>query len=363
VTSRSMQNTWLWSPTLALRAFARCFAWRNVRPASQTIARLLKDTQAEHRADMQRLYATYDLAPVGITEVDRSGRIVRANAHYCRMIGCEKEELIGRHIDELITPEDRESSHDLFERQMRGECPVYSYTKHYVRSDGRIRLVSVTASTVTDSSGVPLYSIRISRDVTDEREAQTALIRELHHRVKNTIATVQSVVTLTIQAEKAPRNVVDKVAGRMRAMAAAHTALSDTTVTQHDLHSIVDRALSGYPNMTCLGPEVALTVEQVMCLSQVLHELATNAAKYGSLSVIEGAVLLLWWVKDGRLHLSWTERNGPPVTPPTRAGLGSKLIARLLQAANAEHDTIWAPEGLRVSIEMPIAQADDGDPE
>ena len=178
-------------------------------------------------------------------------------------------------------------------------------------------------------------------------------MNELNHRVKNTLATVQSIAIQTLRGAdnlKSARNALDS---RIISLAHAHDLLTDRSWSGADISDVVMRAASPFaPDQFHLsGPSVEISPHHALALSLALHELATNAAKYGALTAVEGRIHLAWRVEDGMLHLSWCESGGPAETPPTRRGFGSRLLEEgLVQDLGGETKLDYAPEGVRCEI-------------
>jgi two-component sensor histidine kinase/CheY-like chemotaxis protein len=195
-------------------------------------------------------------------------------------------------------------------------------------------------------------------DVTARRaaaERQALLTREVDHRAKNALAVVQSVVRLTRASEV--RDYVRAVEGRVAALARAHTLLAEDRWRGADLRAVVEEELAAYrggDRLVLRGPPLRLRSEAVQPLSMVLHELATNAAKYGALSTPAGRLDLGWrrLAGDGALELRWRERDGPPVAaPPDRQGFGSTLIAATVRGQlGGRAEMRWAREGLCCTV-------------
>jgi PAS domain S-box-containing protein len=167
-------------------------------------ARIEKDL----RENEQRLRATYEHAFVGIGEVDRSGRFLRVNEQLCSITGYGRQELLGQSFWSVTHVDDLEADQAQFAQQMAGRLDAYTVEKRYVHKDGYVVWVEVAASRVDDTAGKPLYGIRVVRDISERKRAeehQRLLIHELNHRVKNTLATVQSIVSQTLRTSQAPR--------------------------------------------------------------------------------------------------------------------------------------------------------------
>ena len=195
-------------------------------------------------------------------------------------------------------------------------------------------------------------------------EQRQLLINELNHRVKNTLASVQSIALQTLRGASSLQEAREALSDRLVALAKAHDMLTRESWEGAELHDIVAGAISahGGPNRFVIkGPPVWLTPALSLSLALALHELATNAAKYGALSNENGSVAISWEVADPlgepRLTLRWAERGGPPVQPPTRQGFGSRLIQRSLSAEIGGTATVdYAPQGLVCVMQAPIRQ-------
>lgn len=212
--------------------------------------------------------------------------------------------------------------------------------------DGTVSGVFVEGSDVTDR-------------VLAERQ-QKLLVDELNHRVKNSLATVQAIASQTLRSTPEPGPFRDAFEARLIALSATHDLLTATSWRGAELRDVLLVELRPYaPNRYVLdGGDVDLSPAEALALGLVVHELATNAAKYGALSEGEGCVQARWSVEDGRLSLTWQERGGPRVAPPTRVGFGSRLIERSLTGSLAGSARLaFAPDGLTCHIELPLAGA------
>jgi two-component sensor histidine kinase len=202
----------------------------------------------------------------------------------------------------------------------------------------------------------PVAIAGASRDLSERKqieELQRLLANELNHRVKNTLATVQSIVNQTLRGATDIESARAAVDARVIALAGAHDLLTDRSWTGADIVDLVTRAVAPFVagRIVLDGPSVDISPSQALGLSLALHELATNAAKYGALSCPEGRVELRWKVQDDRLHLSWRESGGPRVDPPSRRGFGSRLIENALcRDLGGQTRLELAPEGVRCWI-------------
>jgi PAS domain S-box-containing protein len=316
----------------------------------------------------QRLAATYEHAAIGISEVDADGRLVRVNETVCGIIGYSAEELLKLTVFDVTHPDDRPNDRNCFERQVAGTADSYTVEKRLVCKDGRVIWASVTSSSVYDSAGRFLYGIRVLQDITERKGAeawQKALVDELNHRVKNTLATVQSLAAQTLQGSSGSiAKMREDFNARLFALSKAHDQLSRVGWQSADFQSLVDGIFAPYrlhggEQVRLNGPSVRLPPNAALLLAMVMHELATNAAKYGALSVSSGMLDLTWNAArhDGgrRLVIEWRECGGPPVRPPKRRGFGSRLAERaIVHELNGAAQITFDPAGVHCKIEVPL---------
>ncbi len=207
----------------------------------------------------------------------------------------------------------------------------------------------------------PVAIAGASRDLSERKQAEELhrlLGNELNHRVKNTLATVQSIVNQTLRGAVDTEAARTTLNARIVALAGAHDLLTDRSWAGADLADLAARAVAPFVSgqIALVGPSVDVPPGQALALSLALHELATNAAKYGALSRPEGRVELRWQVQAGRLNLSWRESGGPPVVPPTRQGFGSRLIEHALSRdLDGKTRLEFDPGGVRCSIMAVLA--------
>jgi PAS domain S-box-containing protein len=208
----------------------------------------------------------------------------------------------------------------------------------------------------------------IQRDITDRKQAEeqrTLLIHELNHRVKNTLATVQSIASQTLRNAPTMRDAKEALEGRLIALARAHDVLTRESWEGAELKEIVAQAVEPYASrgenrLHVTGPEIRLSPRMALALAMALQELATNAVKYGALSNATGEVRIVWNVVPAeaaaRLHLRWEESGGPPVQAPSRRGFGSRLIERSLsQELNGVARIEFRPAGVVCTVDAPLA--------
>jgi PAS domain S-box-containing protein len=235
-------------------------------------------------------------------------------------------------------------------------------------ADGTLRWWDAAITPIHDEAGRPERLLAISRDVTAVRAAedrQRLLMQELSHRMKNSLAMVQAIAAQTLIGPGL-RDARDAFAIRLQALAQAHDILLQGAWESASVAALVASVATLHApddpgRLDAQGPPVTIGSKPALALALVLHEMATNAAKYGALSVPGGRVTLRWAVApthDGaRLVLDWTEAGGPPVRPPAREGFGTRLIARSLgHAFGGTADLTFPPDGVRLHLAMPLAE-------
>jgi PAS domain S-box-containing protein len=228
----------------------------------------------------------------------------------------------------------------------------------------RSRAVPVLAN--GEASGSPVEWVGVTEDIDDQRCAEDRrelLAREVDHRAKNALAVVQAVLRLTRSDN--PKSYAQTVEGRVAAIARAHSLLAASRWSGADLHSLLKEELTAYRGgvgrIVLEGPSTALAPAAAQALSMALHELATNAAKYGALSVPAGRLSISWQAgtSEGVLRLHWVEMGGPPILhAPRRRGFGSRVVEATVRdqlGGKVEHR--WEPTGFVGEIEVPLARA------
>jgi two-component sensor histidine kinase len=221
----------------------------------------------------------------------------------------------------------------------------------------------------TDDRGTFLGYTGCATDVTDVKLAEQhreLLINELNHRVKNTLATVQSIVSQTLRNTSDAERARADVERRLIALSGAHDVLTRENWESADVHQIVRQALAPFANTAPArfrrhGPHLRVSPELSLALSMALHELATNAIKHGALSNDAGEVNVAWTIdgeaQPARLSLVWSEYGGPAVSFPNRRGFGTRLIERSFAARNGTATLAFEPTGLVCSIQVDVEGA------
>jgi len=216
---------------------------------------------------------------------------------------------------------------------------------------------------IRDDAGAVVGIFVQGHDITENvlaAQRQKLMIDELNHRVKNTLATVQSIAIQTARSNTDPASFAETFQSRIMALSHTHNLLTQSHWEGADLRAILEHETEAYgPTRISLnGPPVALEPAVVLSLGMIFHDLATNAAKYGALHTPDGRILIDWGLADQRdrkLKLSWREIGGPKVTVPDRRGFGSRLIERNIRHDLAgEIDLVYAPDGLIAELTVPL---------
>ncbi|HKR88379.1 MAG TPA: HWE histidine kinase domain-containing protein [Phenylobacterium sp.] len=310
----------------------------------------------------RRLSAAVSIARLGAFEWDLETREATLDAR--------AREIFGFGPDEPLKIEDvaaRIDSRDMERLRSSAEKPGVRREFEYRINlpDGSVRNIVSLSDALHAADGRMLRVTGVFDDVTERRRAekrQRLLINELNHRVKNTLATVQSIAAQTLRSAPDLPRAREAFEARLLALAAAHDLLTAESWHGARLSDVVASAMAPFetvrrPQISRSGPAVWLTAQRALALSMALHELATNAVKYGALSIPEGRVTIRWTVSDHhRLTLSWVENDGPPVRPAERSGFGTRLLQRSL-ARELGGDVVFtfAPEGVRCEIHCTIA--------
>jgi PAS domain S-box-containing protein len=278
------------------------------------------------------------------------------------LFGYRAEEVIGKPITILI-PEDRQDEEPkILERLRRGERVEHFETIRRSK-DGNLIDISLTISPVKNAQGVIVGASKIARDITAQKRAerlQRTLMHELNHRVKNILATVQAIARQSFRSGPLDSRARETFEGRLQALSRAHDLLTRENWDGAEMAAIVAQVLAPYQRQRFEigGPELRLPPRMALALTLALHELATNAAKYGALSAPSGRVTITWTVRPGTppgLALRWQERGGPQVSPPTQKGFGSRLIERSLAMELAgEVHISYDPAGIVCDVSAPM---------
>ena len=314
-----------------------------------------------------RLAAIVESSQDAIIGHSLDGIIASWNAGAEAIFGYAADEAIGKSLSILLPDNHRHDVSRLLDALKRGER-VEHFEIDQITKTGKQIDVSLTVSPVKDTDGKMIAASTIAREFTERKLAENhknLLIAELDHRVKNTLAIITSLIAQTVRTTESPETFAAVIGGRIQALSRVHHLLTQTKWDQAELREVVDAELAPYraekkDNVAVNGSEhILLTPKATLALALALHELATNAAKYGALSAPKGRVEVTWSVLSAaeglRLVIEWIESGGPQVEPPVRRGFGSHLIERAVSyelQASVQRD--FAESGVRCRIDFPL---------
>ena len=336
------------------------------------LAALEAENQAlreENARAQQVLRSAVDYA---IITMDSQGHIIGWNPGAQTITGYSEAEVLGRSGDLVFTAEDRSVGRFMLELCRALEHGRATNERWHVRRDGTRFWASGLMMPLLDASGQPDGFLNILRDRTEvqvQAERRELLMAEMNHRVKNTFAMVQSIAAQTGRHSVDIASFQADFASRLAALARSHDLLINGRWEDAPLRELVEGALGTHSGqqagrVTVNGPSVLLAANLVVTLTLAFHELATNAMKYGALSVPEGSVSVSWRMKSPtngcrKIELLWQERGGPLVHLPDHQGFGSHLLERGLKQFGGTLRRDFQPSGLECHICVPIGTGVD----
>lgn len=320
---------------------------------------------AEHDARLASLIIENALG-YAIFTMDLDGQITTWSRGAEKVLGYSRLEAIGMSFRDLFTAPDRLAGADVTELAKAKHHGRAEDTRWHLRKDGtRFWGNGMTMGVYSpELTGL----MKILRDETPAKLAEdqrVLLLNELNHRIKNTLSTVQSITEQTLRAANVDPLVRRDLTDRLMAVSDAHNVLVDENWAGADLSTIVRQAVAPHDHpaskFTIDGPLVWLSPQQAVAIALALHELATNALKYGALSTEEGHVEIAWNLAHDQfgarqINLLWRESGGPPVAMPARTGFGTRLIARTFgQDSGGEARIDFRPEGVQCVMSLPLS--------
>lgn len=300
-----------------------------------------------------------------IISIDLEMKIRSWNKGAETLYGYAADEVIGRPATIILPPDIVDEERIIVERIKTGEH-VPPHETRRLRKDGTEVHVSLRVSPIYDENSEVVGASKIARDITERKEAerlQALLVGELTHRVKNVLATVNAIVRQTLGSPE-PNSPAAILEARLQTLSKAHDLLTVSNWKTASLGDLVREAMSPYPatRFEIEGEDVAVSARSVLSMTLILHELGTNAAKYGALSVDGGLVKICWVVApdlhagEPLLKLHWEELGGPTVTKPSRRGFGTRLIQAVVRSElGGTVAADYAPDGLVCDIQVPCA--------
>ncbi len=323
-----------------------------------------KASEQALRESEARFRGMADSAPAPVWVTGAAGPIEFVNQPFASLVGRPASELTGDFWLELIHPDDL--VHVATERAAaRQDLSAYTFEARFRTAGGAWRWMRASSRPRFSEAGVFQGYVGMAVDVTDAKaadERQTLLINELNHRVKNTLATVQSIAHQTLREGMVTREARDRFTERLLALSAAHNVLTRENWEGAEVGRLVADAARPYEEagrrrIALDGPATRVAPNVALALSMALHELATNAVKYGALSIPEGDVSVTWNPAEsgGAAELEWRESGGPRVEPPERSGFGSRLLRQgLATELGAPAILDYAPAGVVCRLRVPV---------
>ncbi|MCJ2124509.1 sensor histidine kinase [Methylobacterium sp. J-077] len=372
--------------TVILRVRGQAVPGRDGEPASMVGVVQDITTRVEARDEIlsrdQRLRVATTIAKLGIFEWHMlEDQAIWENEHMYEIFGHAPEDgTVGKSefLNDILHPDDRSAVRHAISKALREDGILQIGGRIRRKSDGAWRTIDMAGRFERDAPGrLPRRLIGVVADVTDRRiaeERQSLLIRELHHRVKNTLATVQAIVGSTARTASSIEDFYEAFVGRIKSLAHTHAVLTEATWQTASLANLLLSELKPYAEVmpdgeaegriSLDGPAIDLPSEIAVPIGMAIHELTTNAAKYGALSNRTGRVAVTWTLESGGpagiLRFHWRETGGPPVRPPSRQGFGSRLLQRvLITQVQAEVETDYDPEGFSLTMRAPIPPRND----
>jgi PAS domain S-box-containing protein len=308
--------------------------------------------------DAQRIASIVDSSADAIVSKNLNGTIATWNQGAARLFGYMPEEIIGQSISVLIPPDRQDEERTIIERIQRGER-IEHYETIRVRKDGSLVPISLSVSPLKNNDGKIIGASKVARDISErkQKEEHIALLsREVDHRSKNLLSLVQATVRLA--RGDTPDALKTAIEGRIHALANVHSLLGKTHWIGVDLHTLVTGELSPYfadgkSRVELDGPVLQLKSRSAQAVAIALHELTTNAVKYGALSATAGRVEVEWSLVGGMIVIVWTETNGPPVKPPSGRGFGTLVVQEIVKGElNGTAHFDWRADGLICTLTL-----------
>jgi PAS domain S-box-containing protein len=344
------------------------------KSAEQKIAESEVESFRQARGPFVVAAETTRMAMVFTDAKEAGNPIIFANESFLALTGYDRVEVLGQSFNFLMARgADQIALKQLevaFDDGSGGSAEI-----SYRRKDGSVFCAAVFISPVLDEHDNVVEHFASFVDITKQKQEQaqsTMMIDELNHRVKNTLATVQSIVWQALRTGFDPKATQEAIESRLFALSRSHDLLSRENWKGARLHDLVEAALEPFgvangrsERFVITGKNIRLSAGEALALGIAFHELATNAVKYGAFSNTAGSILLSWAIKPmpegDRLVLQWQEKGGPPVTAPIRKGFGSRVMERgLPHELGGKVQLDYRADGLICTIDMP-ARPLDGD--
>jgi len=326
--------------------------------------------RAALRQSEQQLEFALQAGRLGSWELDLETRRLTASEFFRANFGLGPNDNLTRY-EELfarVHADDRDDQLQAVDRAIADKTDLETEYRT-LSPEGEIRWILVRGRAVYDEHGSPVRMAGVSLDITARKlaeERQRALLDELNHRVKNTLATVQSIAMQTSRTAKTLVSFKSAFLARIGALARAHDLLTEVAWEGASLTRVIGRTIEPYfadgqvDRISLSGPDIRLGPNAAVTLTMAFHELATNAGKYGSFSTLSGRVNVKWRIDDtngpAAVEIDWQEAGGPKVAPPSRRGFGSSFIERgVAREFDGQVQLIFGPDGVCCRMRLPIS--------
>ena len=316
------------------------------------------------RENEMKFRAIFDRAAIGIAQISPDGRCGSANARLCETVGHSLESLLAAPAFELVFhPEDRDNARANFEVLRSGASDSCRMEQRVLRPDGVVVWVITTLGCVRNENGGIAYLVAGLEDVSAQKrveERQQALLHELSHRSKNLFSVMNAIVARSVKVDRPIADSQAVILGRLQALARTYDSLTRVAFDGVLLDVILVEELSVFGERVHFdGPVIKLTDKSTQTFALIAHELATNAVKYGALSVPGGGVDIAWASDQTgaqkRFRFFWRERGGPPARPPTRKGFGTTIIVQIAGSEFAcKPRTQYEEDGFAYEFDAPL---------
>jgi PAS domain S-box-containing protein len=315
----------------------------------------------------QKFRAILEAIPAAVYTTDKNGYLTYFNEVAVKLWGRRPE--IGKQrwsgafkismFDETLVPDDQCPMAEV----LRTGKPAYNIEAYIERPDGTRIPCAFFPTPIFDEDGSVIGGVNMLVDISRQKavqEQQSILVRELDHRIKNNLATIQAIAGTTIRNARSLDDFQDAFSGRIAALSKTHSLLTDNAQQHVPLRQLLNNELEihddgGDQRISMSGPDVDLPAHFAVSYGMSIHELTTNALKYGALSTLGGRLKVNWTLEGSSLNLRWEESNVPIAGPPTRVGFGTQLLRRLLpHQLGAKVDMAFEPDGLKAEISAEI---------
>ena len=330
-----------------------------------------KQGELQLRESERKFRATFDNAAIGMAQVAPDGTWLNVNERLCQIVGYAAEELLSGAFQDITHPDDLAADLANVQRMLDGQCDSYSMEKRYICKDGSARWVNLTVGCERKADGAIDYFISAVEDIAARKSAEARnalLMAEVNHRAKNLLAVVQAVARQTARSDD-PATFLDRLIKRIASLTASHDLLVKDQWQGVDLLDLVRSQLDHFRSLfdarvSFDGPALRLGAVSAQAIGMALHELATNAGKYGALSNAEGRVRISWTLSDtpdSAFEMAWIEENGPEVVVPRKPGFGQTVIVNMAERAVGGHaELAYLKSGVKWTLAAPVDRILEG---